>query len=108
MKPEPSARLKLYFERLGLPFPPAKLESRDPVVIKSMIMISSNHIGIVAKLGVEKELSQGFLKSVEIDSSLMLALLLSSTVKRARCRHGEIACPHPRGGCMARHRPGKR
>ncbi len=102
-------RLKLYFEQLGLPFPTAKFESRDPVVIKSMIMISSNHIGIVAKLGVEKELSQGLLKSVEIDSPLMLRPIgivrrenepMSPAVKSLVRILEEV--------CMARRRPGKR
>ena len=64
-------RLKLYFEQQGVPLPTARFQSRDPVVIKSMVMIS-NHIGIMAKLGVEKEISLGLLKSVEIDSPLML------------------------------------
>lgn len=65
-------RMKLYFEQLGLPLPTARFESRDPVMIKSMIMVSNQHIGIVARLGVEKELSRGMLKSLDIDSPLML------------------------------------
>lgn len=64
-------RLKLYFEQQGLPLPTAQFESRDPAVIKSIVMIG-NHIGIISRLGVEKEISQGLLKSVEIDSPLML------------------------------------
>jgi len=64
-------RLKLYFEQSGLTLPRARVESRDPEVMKSIIMIS-DHIGMTARLGVEKEVSKGFLKCIEIDSPLML------------------------------------
>jgi len=64
-------RLRLYFEQAGLALPRARFESRNPEVLKSIIMIS-DHIGMIAKLGVEKELSKGLLKAVEIDSPLML------------------------------------
>jgi DNA-binding transcriptional LysR family regulator len=64
-------RLKLYFEQNGLALPKAQFESRDPTVIKSLIMLS-DHIGMMAKLGVEKEIAAGLLKCVEIDSPLML------------------------------------
>ena len=64
-------RLKLYFEQNGLALPRAQIESRDPAVMKSFIMIS-DHIGMIAKLGVEKEISKGLLKCIEIDSPLML------------------------------------
>jgi len=32
----------------------------------------SDHIGMIAKLGVEKEVAKGLLKCIEIDSPLML------------------------------------
>jgi len=64
-------RLELYFEQNGLPLPRAQVESRDPAVIKSLIMLS-DHIGMMAKLGIEKEVAQGLLKCIEIDSPLML------------------------------------
>jgi LysR family transcriptional regulator of abg operon len=64
-------RLKLYFEQNGLALPRARVESRDPAVMKSIIMIS-DHIGMMAKLGVEKEIAKGLLKFVDIDSPLML------------------------------------
>ena len=64
-------RLRLYFEQAGLALPRARFESRNPEVLKSIIMIS-DHIGMIAKLGVEKELSKGLLKAIEIDSPLML------------------------------------
>ena len=64
-------RLKLYFEQAGLTPPRARFESRDPPVMKSIVM-ASNHIGAISKLGVEKEISRGLLKSVELDSPLML------------------------------------
>jgi DNA-binding transcriptional LysR family regulator len=64
-------RLKLYFEQNGLTLPKARVESRDPAVMKSIIMMS-DHIGMMPKLGVEKEISKGLLKCIEIDSPLML------------------------------------
>jgi len=64
-------RLRLYFEQAGLTLPRARFESRDPSVLKSIIMIS-DHIGMIAKLGVAKEVSNGLLKAIEIDSRLML------------------------------------
>jgi DNA-binding transcriptional LysR family regulator len=64
-------RLKLYFEQQGLTLPKAGFESRDPAVIKSIVM-ASDHIGMVAKLGVERDIGNGLLKFVEIDSPLML------------------------------------
>ena len=64
-------RLQLYFEQNGLPLPRARVESREPAIMKSIIMIS-DHIGMIARLGVEQEIARGLLKSIEIDSPLML------------------------------------
>lgn len=64
-------RLQLYFEQAGLPTPRPRIESRNPALLKSIVMIS-DHVGMIAKLGVEKELSNGLLKCIEIDSPLML------------------------------------
>jgi len=64
-------RLKLYFEQHGLALPGARVETRDPAVTKSFIM-RSDHIGMLARLGIEREIAQGLLKCVEIDSPLML------------------------------------
>ena len=64
-------RLRLYFEQAGLTVPRARIESRNPAVLKSIIMIS-DHIGMMSKLGVEEEVSKGLLKCIEIDSPLML------------------------------------
>src|SRR5262249_22525504 len=64
-------RLRLYFEQAGLPLPRARFESRNPAILKSIIMIS-DHIGMIARLGVEKEVANGLLKTIEIDSPLML------------------------------------
>ncbi len=64
-------RLRLYFEQAGLALPRARFESRNPAVLRSIIMIS-DHIGMMAKLGVEKELSKGLLKAIEIELPLML------------------------------------
>ncbi len=64
-------RLQLYFEQAGLAVPRARIESRNPAILKSVVMIS-DHIGMIAKLGVENELASGRLKCIEIDSPLML------------------------------------
>jgi DNA-binding transcriptional LysR family regulator len=64
-------RLRLYFEQAGLALPRARFESRNPAILKSIIMIS-DHIGMIARLGVEKEIAQGTLKAIEIDSPFML------------------------------------
>ena len=64
-------RLRLFFEQAGLTVPWARFESRNPEILKSIIMIS-DHIGMVARMGVEKEVAQGLLKAIEIDSPLML------------------------------------
>jgi len=63
-------RLKLYFEQAGLPLPRAGIQSRDPNILKSVIMVS-DHIGVVARLGVEKEIEQGLLKAIDLSSPLM-------------------------------------
>ena len=63
-------RLRLYFEQAGLTVPRARIASRNPAILKSIVMIS-DHIGMISKLGVEKELSKGLLKCIEIDSPLM-------------------------------------
>jgi DNA-binding transcriptional LysR family regulator len=64
------ARLKLYFEQAGLDLPRAGIQSRDPNILKSVIM-ESDHIGVVARLGVEKEIGQGSLKAFDLGSPLM-------------------------------------
>jgi LysR family transcriptional regulator, regulator for genes of the gallate degradation pathway len=63
-------RLRLYFEQAGLTIPRARIESRNPTTLKSIVMIS-DHIGMIARLGVEQEIAKGLLKCVEIDSPLM-------------------------------------
>jgi DNA-binding transcriptional LysR family regulator len=64
-------RLELYFGQSGLGMPRACIESREPAILKSIIM-KSDHIGVVAKLGVEKEIAQGLLTAIEIDSPFMM------------------------------------
>ncbi len=64
-------RLQLYFEQNSLSMPRARIESRDPAIMKSIIMIS-DHIGMIAKLGVQREIAAGQLKSIDIESPLML------------------------------------
>jgi len=64
-------RLALYFEQAGLTVPRPRIESRNPAFLKSVVMMS-DHVGMIAKLGVEKELAKGLLKCIEIDSPLML------------------------------------
>ncbi len=63
-------RLALYFEQHGLGLPPSSIESPDPTILKSFIM-QTDLIGVVSKLGVEREVRQGLLRTIEIDSPLM-------------------------------------
>jgi DNA-binding transcriptional LysR family regulator len=64
-------RLELYFEQYGLALPRANIESPDPAILKSVIL-ESDLIGVISRLGVEKDLAQGRLKAFDIDSPLML------------------------------------
>jgi DNA-binding transcriptional LysR family regulator len=64
-------RLQLYFEQAGLAVPRGRIESRNPAILKSVVMVS-DHIGMMPKLGVETELAKGLLKYIELDSPLML------------------------------------
>jgi DNA-binding transcriptional LysR family regulator len=64
-------RLQLYFHQQGLSLPTPRLESQNPDVAKSVIM-TSDYVSLIARLGVEMEISRGVLKGVEIDSPLML------------------------------------
>ena len=64
------SRLRVYFEQHGLDLPRSRIESHDHVVMKSIIM-ASDHIGLIAKLGVEREILTGALACIEIDSPLM-------------------------------------
>jgi len=63
-------RLKLYFEQAGLPVPFARMESRNPAVLKSIVEVS-DFVTVIARLGVEKEVSAGLLKTVDLPSPLM-------------------------------------
>ncbi len=63
-------RVRLYFEQNGMTQPRTRIESRNPAVLKSIISIS-DHVGIISRLGVERELEAGALKAVELDSPLM-------------------------------------
>ncbi len=63
-------RVRLYFEQTGLAMPRARIESRNPAVLKAIVSIS-DHVGIISRLGVERELEAGTLKAIEIDSPMM-------------------------------------
>ena len=63
-------RLKTYFEQDGFDLPKPSIESHDHVVMKSVLM-ATDHVGLIARLGVEKEVASGLLKCLEIDSPLM-------------------------------------
>lgn len=63
-------RLAVYFQEEGFDPPRANISSRDPMVLKSVIM-NSDHIGVIARLGVEKELKEGLLTAVDLPSPLM-------------------------------------
>jgi DNA-binding transcriptional LysR family regulator len=63
-------RLKLYFEQAGLSVPFARMESRNPAVLKSIVE-ASDFVTVIARLGVEKEVKAGVLKTVDLPSPLM-------------------------------------
>jgi DNA-binding transcriptional LysR family regulator len=63
-------RVRLYFEQSGLPLPRARMESRNPAILKAVIA-SSDHVGIISRLGVERELKSGALISLDLDSQMM-------------------------------------
>lgn len=63
-------RLRLFFEQRGLPLPRIRMESRNPAVLKAVIA-TSDHVGVISRLGVERELAAGTIKTIELDSSLM-------------------------------------
>ena len=67
----PLRRLELYFEQSGLAMPRASVESREPSVLKSVIM-NSDHVGVISRLGVENEIAEGLLAAVNIESPLMM------------------------------------
>jgi DNA-binding transcriptional LysR family regulator len=64
-------RLQLYFQQEGLSLPTPRMESQNPDVAKAVIT-TSDYVGMIAKLGVEKEIKMGLLKCVDIESPLML------------------------------------
>ena len=64
-------RLELFFEQYGMGMPRASIESREPTILRSII-VNSDHIGVIAKLGVERELREGLLTAVEFDSPFMM------------------------------------
>lgn len=74
-------RLRLYFEQAGLPMPTARMECRNPAVLKEVVA-SSDFVSVVARLGVESELKSGVLKAVDIASPLMQRPI--GIVRRAR------------------------
>ncbi len=64
-------RLELFFEQYGMGMPRASIESREPTILRSII-VNSDHIGVIARLGVERELREGLLTAVEFDSPFMM------------------------------------
>jgi DNA-binding transcriptional LysR family regulator len=63
-------RLKLYFEQSGFTVPTASIESRDPAVLRSVIA-TSDHIGVLAHLGVRRDVEAGTLCAFDLNSPLM-------------------------------------
>ena len=101
-------RLQLYFEQNGLPIPRARIESRDPAIVKSIVMIS-DHIAMISRLGVEREIAAGLIKCIDIDSPLMLRPI--GIVRR----ENELASPAVKSliriiedACRPRRNAGKR
>ena len=64
-------RVQIYFQQEGFSLPAPRIESQNPGVTKSILM-SSDYVAMIARLGVEKEINNGTLKCVDIDSPLMM------------------------------------
>jgi DNA-binding transcriptional LysR family regulator len=64
-------RLQMYFEQFGFDLPEATIESHDHAVMKSLIM-ASDYVGLIARLGIQRELSAGAVKCIDMDSPLMV------------------------------------
>ena len=65
------SRLRTYFEQEGLALPLSRIQSHDHLVMKSIIM-ASDYIGLIAKLGVKQELESGALKCVDLQSAFSI------------------------------------
>ncbi len=74
-------RLRLYFEQAGLPLPAARMECRNPAVLKE-IVAGSDFVSVIARLGIERELKSSSLKAADIASPLMQRPI--GVVRRAR------------------------
>jgi LysR family transcriptional regulator of gallate degradation len=102
-------RLQLYFEQNGRPMPRARIESRDPAIVKSIVMIS-DHIAMISRLGVEREIAAGLIKCIDVDSPLMLRPIgivrrenePASPAVRSLIRMVEDACKPRRNGARTR------
>ena len=71
---EPSSwshkRIRLYFEQNGLSLPRYAMESRDPAVLRGIIA-DSDHIGVMARLGIRRDIDAGRLTAIGVNSPLM-------------------------------------
>jgi DNA-binding transcriptional LysR family regulator len=63
-------RLEIFFQEAGITAPPASIECRTSAVQKAIIA-SSDHVGLVTRLGVRSDVAAGTLRIFEIDSPLM-------------------------------------
>ncbi len=63
-------RLRLYFEQCGRSLPRAAMESRDPAVLRAIIA-SSDHIGVLSRLGIKADIEAGRLSAIGLNSPIM-------------------------------------
>ena len=90
-------RLRLYFEQAGLTVPRARIESRNPAVLKSIIMMQRSH-----RHDVEAGSGEGALQRAAQMHRDRLAFDAQanrhcSSRKRTDVTRGEILRPHHRG-----------
>ncbi|MPZ58897.1 MAG: LysR family transcriptional regulator [Rhizobiales bacterium] len=64
-------RLEHAFAAAHLPLPRATIECRSPELIKSMVQ-QSDYVGLIPKLAIQSEVSEGKLGAIEIDSPFMI------------------------------------
>ncbi len=64
-------RIQSFFREHGFPMPKPSVESEDPSVLKQVIA-SSNHIGVLAYLGIRADVKSGRLNAFDLKSPFMV------------------------------------
>jgi DNA-binding transcriptional LysR family regulator len=63
-------RLEQFFNVAGLPLPRAAIECRSTEVIKSIVM-ATDHLALMSRMGAAAEISDGRLQAIELDSPFL-------------------------------------